>query len=189
MTPENHIDVLNKIVKITQKESEAPKQSLSEKYQEYKDWINEIPEISDEEIEKFADEELGTIRTDFDFGVIQGMKWYREQLKVSYSREQELNLEYEKENPQNDVNVGYGDRIYDNEPKNNREVLEDEVDEMERFLRQEYLKGYNEAKSNLFTLEQVREIANKVLFYYESNEPSSKDFIVDKIIQSIKQPK
>lgn len=81
MTPENHIDVLNKIVKITQKESEAPKQSLSEKYQEYKDWINEIPEISDEEIEKFADEELGTIRTDFDFGVIQGMKWYREQLK------------------------------------------------------------------------------------------------------------
>jgi len=37
-------------------------------------------EISDEEIEKFADEELGTIRTDFDFGVIQGMKWYREQL-------------------------------------------------------------------------------------------------------------
>ena len=38
-------------------------------------------EISDEEIEKFADEELGNIRTDFDFGVIQGMKWYREQLK------------------------------------------------------------------------------------------------------------
>lgn len=38
-------------------------------------------EISDEEIEKFADEELGTIRSDFDFGVIQGMKWYREQLK------------------------------------------------------------------------------------------------------------
>jgi hypothetical protein len=38
-------------------------------------------EISDDEIEKFADEELGTIRTDFDFGVIQGMKWYREQLK------------------------------------------------------------------------------------------------------------
>jgi hypothetical protein len=43
----------------------------------------EVPqqEISDEEIEKFADEELGTIRTDFDFGVIQGMKWYREKLK------------------------------------------------------------------------------------------------------------
>jgi CO dehydrogenase/acetyl-CoA synthase epsilon subunit len=38
-------------------------------------------EISDEEIEKFADEEFGTIRTDFDFGIIQGMKWYREQLK------------------------------------------------------------------------------------------------------------
>jgi hypothetical protein len=38
-------------------------------------------EISDEEIEKFADEELGNIRTDFDFGVIQGMKWYKEKLK------------------------------------------------------------------------------------------------------------
>ena len=38
-------------------------------------------EISDEEIERFADKELGTIRTDFDFGVIQGMKWYREKLK------------------------------------------------------------------------------------------------------------
>ena len=38
-------------------------------------------EISDEEIEKFADEELGTIRSDFDMGVIQGMKLYREQLK------------------------------------------------------------------------------------------------------------
>ncbi len=39
-------------------------------------------EISDEEIERFADEELGTIRTDFDFGVIQGMKWYREQVRL-----------------------------------------------------------------------------------------------------------
>jgi hypothetical protein len=38
-------------------------------------------ELTDDEIEKFADEELGTIRTDFDFGVIQGMKWYREQIK------------------------------------------------------------------------------------------------------------
>ena len=48
----------------------------------YNSAISELPkEISDEEIEKFADEELGTIRTDFDFGVIQGMKWYREQLK------------------------------------------------------------------------------------------------------------
>ena len=51
--------------------------------EEEKKRLAELPktEISDEEIEKFADEELGTIRTDFDFGVIQGMKWYREQLK------------------------------------------------------------------------------------------------------------
>tara|TARA_R110000868_G_scaffold329984_1_gene590902 strand:+ start:1270 stop:1518 length:249 start_codon:yes stop_codon:yes gene_type:complete len=49
--------------------------------QQAKQMEKEQTEISDEEIEKFADEELGTIRTDFDFGVIQGMKWYREQLK------------------------------------------------------------------------------------------------------------
>jgi hypothetical protein len=58
----------------------------------HEDNLVEIPtssqtEISDEEIEKFADEELGTIRTDFDFGVIQGMKWYREQLKQGASQE------------------------------------------------------------------------------------------------------
>jgi len=49
----------------------------------HKKEMEQLPqqEISDEEIEKFADEELGNIRTDFDFGVIQGMKWYREQLK------------------------------------------------------------------------------------------------------------
>ena len=38
-------------------------------------------EMSDEEIEKFVEEEMCDITTDFDFGVIQGMKWYREQLK------------------------------------------------------------------------------------------------------------
>lgn len=51
--------------------------------EEEKKRLAELPkkEISDEEIEKFADEELGTIRTDFDFGVVQGMKWYREQIR------------------------------------------------------------------------------------------------------------
>jgi hypothetical protein len=50
-------------------------------FEQAKEMEKKQTEISDEEIEKFADEELGTIRTDFDFGVVQGMKWYREQLK------------------------------------------------------------------------------------------------------------
>jgi len=65
---------------------ETPKDKLTwhsilKKAKEMENVCSLQTEISDEEIEKFADEELGTIRTDFDFGVIQGMKWYREQLK------------------------------------------------------------------------------------------------------------
>jgi len=56
-------------------------QTMYERYQEYLKWLNEPTEISDEEIEKFVDEEFGTIRSDFDMGVIHGMKLYREQLK------------------------------------------------------------------------------------------------------------
>jgi hypothetical protein len=57
------------------------KQTMYERYQEYLKWLNEPTEISDEEIENFVNEEFGTIRTDFDMGVIHGMKLYREQLK------------------------------------------------------------------------------------------------------------
>jgi hypothetical protein len=55
--------------------------SILEQAKEMDVRCSQTEEISDEEIEKFADEQLGTITTDFDFGVIQGMKWYREQLK------------------------------------------------------------------------------------------------------------
>jgi len=57
-------------------------QTTSEKWKEYQDWLNEPPEISDEEIEKAA--------RDYDNSVIygppllhfeQGAFWYREQLK------------------------------------------------------------------------------------------------------------
>jgi hypothetical protein len=61
-------------------EVELPQQEISDNSPKEENKTS-FGEISDEEIEKFADEELGTIRTDFDFGVIQGMKWYREQLK------------------------------------------------------------------------------------------------------------
>jgi len=61
---------------------EEHSKSLSDKWKEYQDWLNELPEISDEEIEKAA--------RDYDNSVIygppllhfeQGAFWYREQLK------------------------------------------------------------------------------------------------------------
>jgi len=59
-------------------DSDFPKQTLSEKYQEYKDWLNEIPELSDDEINKQAEQiEEGIYRMFFKTGA----KWYREQLK------------------------------------------------------------------------------------------------------------
>jgi len=65
-------------------------QTLSEKYQEYKDWLNEIPEISDEEIEKAVNEytevyqcpsEISMCKHDVISAWNNGIKWYREQLK------------------------------------------------------------------------------------------------------------
>jgi len=53
---------------------------ISEKYQQYKDWLNEIPEISDEEIEKAA-ANLANPNADKTDNWIEGAKWYREQLK------------------------------------------------------------------------------------------------------------
>jgi len=70
------IDVENMILEMAQ----LPQQEISDNSPKEENKTS-YGEISDEEIEKFADEELGTIRTDFDFGVIQGMKWYREQIK------------------------------------------------------------------------------------------------------------
>ena len=65
-------------------DSDFPKQTLSDKYQEYKDWLNEIPEISDEEIEKAAIEyyESPVGNLDREIGFRYACKWYREQLKT-----------------------------------------------------------------------------------------------------------
>ena len=75
-------------------DSDFPKQTLSDKYKEYKDWLNEIPQISDEEIDEGAlkfikslndsDVEKGIINNDVKNkleGFFYGIKWYREQLK------------------------------------------------------------------------------------------------------------
>jgi uncharacterized protein (UPF0305 family) len=56
----------------------SDEKTLSEKYQEYKDWLNEIHELSDDEINKQAEPiEEGIYRMFFKTGA----KWYREQLK------------------------------------------------------------------------------------------------------------
>jgi len=64
-------------------DSDFPKQTLSDKYKEYKDWLNEIHELSDDEINKQAEQiEEGIYRMFFKTGA----KWYREQLKISASQ-------------------------------------------------------------------------------------------------------
>ena len=62
-------------------------QTTSDKWKEYQDWLNEVPEISDEEIEKGAKEwyekeghykpSAIALKT-----WVYAIKWYREQLKT-----------------------------------------------------------------------------------------------------------
>ena len=75
------------------KESVQSGETLSDKYQQYKDWLNEIPEISDEEIGQAGQKwchavgEDGFVNSGDDYDIhelpafIAGAKWYREQLK------------------------------------------------------------------------------------------------------------
>ena len=69
------------------KESDATSsQTTSDKWKEYQDWLNEVPELSDEEIEKGAKEWYNkegaysasaiAIKT-----WVYAIRWYREQLK------------------------------------------------------------------------------------------------------------
>ena len=68
-------------------------QTTSDKWKEYQDWLNEVPELSDEEIEKelfdllydFEYEEIpnsALYKFDYDGCAKALTKWYREQLKV-----------------------------------------------------------------------------------------------------------
>jgi hypothetical protein len=66
------------------------KQTMYERYQEYLKWLNEPPEISDEEIEIAANEyaeayqcpsEISMCKHDVISAWNNGIKWYREQLK------------------------------------------------------------------------------------------------------------
>ncbi|NBU81801.1 MAG: hypothetical protein EBS55_09160 [Flavobacteriaceae bacterium] len=71
--------------------SQLPQQekTLSDKWKEYQDWLNEIPEISDEEIKNGGEnawsdyeyQEGNLYSTTFRDGWLMAIKWYREQLK------------------------------------------------------------------------------------------------------------
>ena len=58
-------------------------QTTSEKWKEYQDWLNEIPEISDEEIQAEAINRSFKYRDSALFENIweEAIEWYREQLK------------------------------------------------------------------------------------------------------------
>ena len=77
---DDHISDVSKMVELPQQEK-----TLSDKWKEYQDWLNEIPEISDEEIKKGAIDYLIHIKEEFtDLAItsfITGCVWYREQLK------------------------------------------------------------------------------------------------------------
>ena len=77
---DEHISDISKMVEFPQQEK-----TLSDKWKEYQDWLNEIPEISDEEIKKGAIDYLIHIKEEFtDLAItsfITGCVWYREQLK------------------------------------------------------------------------------------------------------------
>jgi hypothetical protein len=55
-------------------------QTTSDKWKEYQDWLNEVPEISDEDIEKRV-KEVGAMGEYYKMGYRDAIIWYREQLK------------------------------------------------------------------------------------------------------------
>jgi hypothetical protein len=56
-------------------------QTTSDKWKEYQDWLNETPEISDEEIQKAIDAYFPKTDINARWGWKLGAEWYREQLK------------------------------------------------------------------------------------------------------------
>jgi hypothetical protein len=56
-------------------------QTTSDKWKEYQDWLNEPPEISDEEIQKAIDAYFPKTDINSRWGWKLGCEWYREQLK------------------------------------------------------------------------------------------------------------
>jgi hypothetical protein len=61
-------------------DSQLP-QTTSDKWKEYQDWLNEPPEISDEEIQKAIDAYFPKTDINARWGWKLGAEWYREQIK------------------------------------------------------------------------------------------------------------
>jgi hypothetical protein len=75
---EQQLDIPNYLRWYNRKPNE-PRKTTSEKYKEYQDWLNEPPEISNEEIEKAAaNHEPMVTRSPY----VNACKWYKEQLKT-----------------------------------------------------------------------------------------------------------
>jgi hypothetical protein len=62
-------------------DSQLPK-TTSDKWKEYQDWLNEPPELSDEEIEKAIDAYFPKTDINARWGWKLGAEWYRKQLKT-----------------------------------------------------------------------------------------------------------
>jgi len=54
---------------------------ISDKYEQYKNWLNEIPEISDEDIKRGIKREYLFSNSEEKRLMIEGAMWYKEQLK------------------------------------------------------------------------------------------------------------
>jgi hypothetical protein len=72
---EHGLEQVYKVARLT-----TPK-TTSEKYKEYQDWLNEQPELSDEEITKLVNEHVLYNDSKRQW-VIEGMKLYREQISL-----------------------------------------------------------------------------------------------------------
>jgi hypothetical protein len=76
---DDHIVDTNEMIELPQQEK-----SLSDKWKEYQDWLNEPSELSDEEIEKEAEKRSKSFNgfTTYEKSAwVMACKWYREQLK------------------------------------------------------------------------------------------------------------
>ena len=78
---DDHIVDTNEIIQDKEKIKTAKDNSkIGIRWKEYQDWLNEVPEISDEEIEARV-KEVGAMGEYYKMGYRDAIKWYREQLK------------------------------------------------------------------------------------------------------------
>ena len=78
---DDHIVDTNEMIQDKEKIKTAKDNSkIGIRWKEYQDWLNEVPEISDQEIEARV-KEVGAMGEYYKMGYRDAIKWYREQLK------------------------------------------------------------------------------------------------------------